>query len=496
MKETEMPTLWSRATLDELTFKLVDGSHNPPKKQNTGLPMLSAVNIYNNKIEFSQYRLITESEFAEEHRRTRIQTGDVLLTIVGAIGRTAIVPSDCRPFTLQRSVAVLTPALIEPKFLMYQLESPRIVQFFTRNARGTAQKGIYLGTLGTTEIWFPSLLEQQRIIEKIEALLSLLDDGIQSLTTARDQLNVYRQALLKCAFEGKLTAHLRKENKHKVEASDRLLAQIRSERDAHSTRSRKRRASKESSDFLSDEREHLPQLPFGWVWAKLGYLFDVVSGATPKGIEQVRGADIPYYKVSDMNTPGNETKMDVATLNLSETERDDLGLTSYPEDTVIFPKRGGAILTNKKRILSRPSCFDLNTMGVVNALSSISSDYLWYWFQKLDLSRIYDGSNVPQINNKNVDPLPFPVCAIAEQHEIVRLLEEKLSVVDQMERDIGLEIHKADALRLSILKKAFSGKLVSQYPDDEPASVLLERIKAEKAEKENSKKKNGRRKAA
>ena len=159
---------------------------------------------------------------------------------------------------------------------------------------------------------------------------------------------------------------------------------MRSIRQGHRTR----RTRKSFTDFSSDEQERLPQLPFGWVWAQLGSLFEVVSGATPKGIEQVKGAAIPYYKVSDMNTPGNETKMSVAALYLSEEERDDLRMTTYPEGTVIFPKRGGAILTNKKRMLSRLSCFDLNTMGVINTLPSISTDYLWHWFQKLDLSRI------------------------------------------------------------------------------------------------------------
>ena len=107
----------------------------------------------------------------------------------------------------------------------------------------------------------------------------------------------------------------------------------------------------------------------------------------------------------------------------------ELGLTAYPEGTVIFPKRGGAILTNKKRILGRPSCFDLNTMGVINSIASISNEYLWHWVQFLDLAKIYDGSNVPQINNKNVDPLPFPICSIEEQREIVRSILEKVTAV-------------------------------------------------------------------
>ena len=178
--------------------------------------------------------------------------------------------------------------------------------------------------------------------------------------------------------------------------------------------------------------------------------------------------------------------MDAAAIYLSEPKINELGLTAYPEGTVIFPKRGGAILTNKKRILGRPSCFDLNTMGVINSIASISNEYLWHWVQFLDLAKIYDGSNVPQINNKNVDPLPFPICSIEEQREIASILEKMLSLVDEMEMDITQELQKADALRQSILKAAFAGQLVPQDTNDEPALVLLDRIKVEKEQASKS----------
>ncbi|MDP1551277.1 MAG: restriction endonuclease subunit S [Nitrosomonas sp.] len=92
---------------------------------------------------------------------------------------------------------------------MYQFESPRIASYFKNSARGTAQKGVYLKTLGNTDIWIPSLNEQHRIVTKIEELFSELDKGIENLKTAQVQLKVCRQALLKHAFEGKFTAQWR-----------------------------------------------------------------------------------------------------------------------------------------------------------------------------------------------------------------------------------------------------------------------------------------------
>ena len=95
--------------LRDVVTKLVDGSHNPPPKQDSGKPMLSARNIDHGLVNFDAYRFISNESFVLEHARTRIAAGDVLLTIVGTIGRAAVVPDKLAPFALQRSVAVLSP---------------------------------------------------------------------------------------------------------------------------------------------------------------------------------------------------------------------------------------------------------------------------------------------------------------------------------------------------------------------------------------------------
>jgi type I restriction enzyme, S subunit len=105
-KSIVAPDGWIVVKLAEITSKLVDGSHNPPPKQDIGLPMLSAININKNRIDFTNNRLITENDFEIENNRTKISSGDVLLTIVGAIGRSAVVTESIAPFTLQRSIMV------------------------------------------------------------------------------------------------------------------------------------------------------------------------------------------------------------------------------------------------------------------------------------------------------------------------------------------------------------------------------------------------------
>ena len=389
-------------------------------------------------------------------------------------------------------IKVLKPITIDERFAYYACRALRLPD------RGYSR---HYAFLKKSKIPLAPQNEQLRIVAKIEELFSELDKGVESLKTARAQLYIYRQVMIKHAFEGKLTADWREENKDKLDTPEQLLACIKQERQAYyemkledwktaiarsgATTKRGRRPRKPNPPLWTnassrDSSVEDDKLPVSWTSGALGSLFEVVSGATPKGLRHVEGGDLPFYKVSDMNSPGNETRMDAAAMYLSEEQQTELGLTVHPAGTIIFPKRGGAILTNKKRLLSRPACFDLNTMGVINPIVRISTDYLWYWFQSLDLSGIYDGSNVPQINNKDIEPLRVPICTAQEQVEIVRVLERVLSVNDQMKSEIDKELWKASALRQAILTRAFAGQLVAQDPSDEPASVLLDRIRTQK----------------
>lgn len=169
----------STRRLSELTQKITDGSHNPPKGiQDSKYLMLSSKNIFDDDINYSNPRFLSAEHFSQENKRTAIKPGDVLLTIVGTIGRCAIVPPEIPQFTLQRSVAVIRPdrEVLLSRFLMYT--------FMWRNAdlneqaRGVAQKGIYLEALRDLEIDTPPILEQQRLVD-------ILDRAFEGIATAK-----------------------------------------------------------------------------------------------------------------------------------------------------------------------------------------------------------------------------------------------------------------------------------------------------------------------
>ncbi len=170
----ELPEGWEWCRLGDVCTLITDGSHNPPKGRKEGIPMISATNVLNDEIVFNEkLRYISKEEYEMERKRNPIEMGDVLLTIVGTIGRTCVVNIKDK-FCLQRSVALIKSE-INSKYLSYYLRSPLVSEGFIERGKGTAQKGIYLGKLSETLLLLPSLAEQKRIVEKVDALMRFCD---------------------------------------------------------------------------------------------------------------------------------------------------------------------------------------------------------------------------------------------------------------------------------------------------------------------------------
>ena len=380
--------------------------------------------------------------------------------------------------------------VIRPQEMYY----PKLFYYFAR-AISLPEKGYarHFQFLEKAPIPLPPLPEQHRIVAKIEELFTKLDAGINELHKAQSQLKQYRQSVLKAAFEGKLTEAWQAEYQGKIEPASILLERILKERrekwEAEQLKQMQAKGKMPKDDKwkvkykepVAPDTGDLPELPNGWRWTTVGSIGLVASGQTPKGINDLDlDGEIPFYKISDMNKLGNERFMRASEIALDHDETERLGIHVREQGTVIFPKRGGAIATNKKRILSCPSAYDLNIMGVLPYI--VPTDFFYQWLLSIDLAALSDGSNVPQLNHKDIDPLPFPLPPLPEQQAIVSEVESRLSVTDEVEKTIAVELKRAEQLRQSILKKAFSGELAPQDPNDEPASVLLERIKAEKSQ--------------
>lgn len=279
----------------------------------------------------------------------------------------------------------------------------------------------------------PPLTEQRRIVAKIDSLTANSKRARNYLDHIPRLVEKYKQAVLAAAFRGDLTREWRETNGSGA-----------------------------------------------WQSTTLGEVVTIASGQTPKGIENRLSAngELPWFKVSSMNEPDNLGGLRVSQFRLSQQDAAALGLRRVAAGSIAFPKRGGAIATNKKRKLLVDGALDLNLM--VLTAKGISSDFLWWWMQKLDLASISNGSNVPQINNGDIAPLPIDIPPASEQHEIARLLGLAFSWIDRLAAEATDARKLIDHLDQAVLAKAFRGELVPQDPTDEPASVLLDRIKAER----------------
>lgn len=365
-------------------------------------------------------------------------------------------------------------------------------------------KGVGIPHVDPNLLWnygfpIPPLNEQKRIVAKIEELFSELDSGIESLKTAREQLKVYRQAVLKHAFEGKLTAPWREKNKDKLESTDQLLARIKRDREEHYQQElneysialkqcdKDRDAAKKPNkpnkpsaiNKISDEKlAELAPLPLGWSWLQVSDLCDVVRGGSPRpaGDPQYYDGNIPFLKVADITRKAG-AYLDSYTYTIKPA-----GLT---KTRLISPKK--LLLSNSGATLGVPkiclieATFNDGIAAFLGLAEELLIYHYYFWLSKTDkLRAINQGAAQPNLNTDLIKEFFIPICSSEEMRLVAQEIESKLSVCDQLELEIEINLQKSEALRQSILKKAFCGQLVAQNPADEPASVLLERIRSEK----------------
>ncbi len=436
-----------------------------------------------------------------------VQAGDIVMTCAGPrqrCGVTCLVPETRARLMMSGKMYRFRPVEkhFNSKYLQFVLHSQD-----AKNAIDRMKTGINDSGLNLTHDRFRQLLvpvapqnEQHRIVAKIEELFSELDKGIESLKTAREQLKVYRQALLKYAFEGKLTEQWRKDNADKLETADQLMERINLEREASYKKQQEEwnEAAKEWESF-GKEGKSPPRpkykkfnvdcskhegLPGSWGMVALERLisFGPTNGWSPKAVSEVTGTKAITL------TATTSGKFDDSQYKYIDTR--------IPEHSSLWLKRNDVLIQRGNTIeyVGVPALYSgednefiyPDLMMKIQTVDSISAQFIVY-AMSMSSSRSFlreravgAAGSMPKINQKTLSSLPIPICSEVEQKIIVEQLEEKLSVTDSGIQEIEVQLSKAEVLRQSILKKAFSGQLVPQDSNDEPASALLERIAKEK----------------
>lgn len=350
-------------------------------------------------------------------------------------------------------------------------------------------------------------------MEKIEELFSEIDKGIEYLQTAKEQLEVYRQAVLKAAFEGKLTKEWR-EKKTDLPFADDLLEKIKKERIKYyenqlqewekavsewenkskkGKKPRKPNKIKELPPFSTREITQLTKIPTEWKWVKI----DMIQGyeqyslkAGPFGSSLKKSC----YVKSGFKIYGQEQVIagdwKIGDYYIDQNKYEELKSCSVQPNDVLISLVGtvGKVLVLPDEI--EPGIINPRLIKISLAEDFYLPKFFKYYFESAYLKSIYTkkshGATMDIINLGIIQELPFPLLSKEEQHQIVQEIESRLSVCDYIEETVEKGLAQAEALKQSILKKAFEGRLVPQDPDDEPAAVLLERIRAEKRKQDEA----------
>lgn len=397
-------------------------------------------------------------------------------------------------FWVNNHVHVLVGAtgLIDNKFLCHQLNTVDYQPFVT----GSTRLKLTNSAMKQIPMVVAPAAEQIRIVAKLEELLSDLDTGVAELKTAQKKLTQYRQSLLKAAVEGSLTAAWRAQNEP-TETGAQLLERILIERRArweakqlakfkHQGKTPPKDWEKKYPEPVQPETTALPELPAGWVWASLDMLGEIASGVA-KGTK--RGANIvvrevPYLRVANVQR---------GFLDLSEvktilaTERDIAELTLQSGD-ILFNEGGDRDKLGRGWVWRDEvaNCIHQNHVFrmrpylpevLPELISHHGNTFGKTWFQNAGKQT----TNLASINMTMLRTFPVPLGPFEEQRELLIQLELQVEDLNRQEKAVELGLNQSAAQRQNILRAAFAGQLVPQDPNDEPASKLLQRIRAERA---------------
>jgi type I restriction enzyme S subunit len=337
------------------------------------------------------------------------------------------------------------------KYLLYIFLNKDFSRYANLQVSGVQHPRTSFKSISKYVFPMPPLPEQHRIVDKIEELFTRLDAGIDSLKKVQAQIKRYRQAVLKHAFEGKLTAAWRETNKHRLEPASVIF-------------NRKQKVNPKPNDL------QLPELPDIWEWSNVNNVSQIISG------QHILKDD---YNEKEEGMPYLTGPIDFGTKHPSIRKwTSKPKAVAFENDVLVTVKGAGVGKTNILNI--KETAISRQLMAVRS--TSMEPYYIYYYLVSKfpDLQKIGAGSTVPGIDRRSLLYFHIPIPPLVEQQKIVEKIERRFSIADRIEEIVDQNLKKAERLRQSILKKAFEGKLVPQDPTDEPASVLLERIKAEK----------------
>lgn len=419
---------------------------------------------------------------------------DVLISIRAPVGPTNL----CRETScIGRGLAAIRPlGKISSKYVLYGLRST--AQALVSKGSGSTFAAISGNDLREHIIPLAPLAEQQRIVEEIEKHFSRLDSSVAGLKRVRANLERYRASVLKAASEGRLVpseAELARAEGREYEPAEKLLSRILKERQARWEEEQLVLMKKQGREPKNDkwkakyqepiklDTEKLGLLPEGWCYASLDQLTHFITSGSRGWAAHYSETGHIFIRSQDINTD-RLVLHSVARVSVPDGAE---GRRTRVAQHDILVTITGANVTKAARVIQDPGeAYVSQHVALIRPVLGDTTPYVYIWVispahGRGRLEKAAYGAGKPGLNLDNLRELPIALPPADEQKRIAAEVERRLSVADEAEAVVETNLRRAEQLRQAILRRAFEGRLVAQDTTDEPAALLLERIKAERA---------------
>ena len=489
----KLPQGWALARIGDVMDLINGRAFKPAEWVEAGTPIIRIQNLNDEEAAFNYF-------VGELPAKFRVGTGDLLFAWSGTPG------TSFGAHIWKRGTAWLNQHIFKVEFCPHTFDTrflrdainQNLTEYIRQAHGGAGLAHITKGRFEESELRIAPLAEQVRIADKLDELLSDLDAGVKALDGVRAKLKQYRAAVLKAAVDGTLTSAWRAQHPD-VEPADQLLDRILLERCrrweeallkkfADAGKAPPKGWKEKYQAPTAPELDGLPTLPTTWRWASVDQIADVQGGLQKSPSRAPIAHHFPYLRVANV-LRGSLDLRNVSRFELTDDELDRLRL--FPGDLLIVEGNGSRTEIGRTAVWRGEieNCVHQNHIIRVRPGAGIVASFAGQYFNsptgQLAIQLVASStSGLYTLSIGKIERLAIAIPPTDEQEAVVEAVESQLSVIDHLESDLDAKLKSATALRQSILKSAFEGKLVPQDPTDEPARELLKRIAAQRAERE------------
>lgn len=495
-----LPKAWIEIELSEIA-NIIRGvtykkEHSANIAQDGFLPVIRATNITGSALHLDELVYVPAENISKEQI---LQPGDVVIASSSGskeiVGKAGAFSDGNFVGSFGAFCTGIRPSIfLSADYFGYYFQTPSYRKSVSELSAGSNINNLKTRDLASQRFPLPPFAEQNRIVTKLEELLTDLDAGVAELKAAQKKLAQYRQSLLKAAVEGALTAQWREDNPA-TESGAQLLERILQERRvrweakqlakfAEQGKTPPKEWQKKYPEPVQPDTTDLPPLPEGWVWATIDQLtIEQRYGSSAKTNEDNNG--IAVLRMGNIQ----EGRLDYSSLKYLPKSHNEFPSLFLKDGDLLFNRTNSPELVGKTAIYRSeltPCSFASYLISVRLAPNIIpefvsgfiNSVYGRHWVKSVAVQQVGQAN----VNGSKLAALTIPLPPAREQIELFELLMEKIAGAFEQSRNIELSIKQSSAQRQNILRAAFAGQLVPQDPTDEPASMLLERIRVQRME--------------